>query len=627
LVVYQGIPAALGIWKGIDLMCGVIAAFNYQDARPAADETLFDLARDKMQSRGPDGAGDWRSDDGRIVLGHRRLAIIDVGAGGRQPMQLRDTPIWIIFNGEIYNFRELRRRLEVSGARFRTNSDTEVILNLYEQKGPKGIELLRGMFAFVIWDGRDRSVLLSRDPFGIKPLYYLDDGRRLLVASQTRAIRSMCKELAPDPVGHLGFFLNGYVPDPFTMFKGIRALPAGCWLRRSESQSELQRYFSIPKVVGEGAAGARDEISDNERNARIADSLKSSVRAHMVADVDVGLFLSAGVDSAAIGWLAAQQASDRLRAMTLGACLYKGGQNDEIPSAGETAEVIGLNHKTGYLSERDFTDQIHRIIDAMDQPSIDGVNTYFVSKIASEAGLKVVLSGLGGDELFNGYPSFRHVPNIVRLNRLLSLLPSAGRVLRAAVAPFTGQVISPKYASLLEYGRSYSEAYFLRRALYMPWELRAADSPGVLSAAFEEFSGETLSDAAIADLPPEAQVAALEMTHYMRDQLLRDSDWAGMASSLEIRVPFVDSMLLSELAPLLFSRRGIQKRDMLVAISHPMTDTIASRPKTGFDMPIHEWLLSSTASAERGLRGWARHVYAHWCASNNCPMIIDVEKA
>jgi asparagine synthase (glutamine-hydrolysing) len=607
-------------------MCGLIAAYNYRDTRPAVDGALFDLARDTMESRGPDGAGEWRSDDKRIFLGHRRLAIIDIGVGGSQPMQLRDTPIRIIFNGEIYNFKELRRELEASGARFRTNSDTEVILALYEQKGPKGIELLRGMFAFVIWDGRDRSVLLARDPFGIKPLYYLDNGRRLLAASQIRAIRSLCQDLAADPVGHLGFFLNGYVPDPFTMFKGIHALPAGCWLRRSETNTRLERYYSISNVAAQGVDRAADDSGNSERNARIADALMSSVRAHMVADVEVGLFLSAGVDSAAVGWLAAGQASGRLRAMTLGAYSYRGGPNDEIPLARELAGEIGLSHQAKYLGEGDFTDRIQDIIDVMDQPSIDGVNTYFISKIAAEAGLKVVLSGLGGDELFNGYPSFRHVPNIVRLNRLLSGSPRVERMLRNAIAPFTGRAISPKYASLLEYGHSYSEAYFLRRALYMPWELRAAGGPDVFTAAFDEFSTETLSDSPLTDLTPEAKVSVLEMTHYMRDQLLRDSDWAGMAWSLEIRVPFVDSVLLSELAPLLFTRRGVRKRDVLAAISHPMAETIANRRKTGFGVPIREWLMGSTGSAERGLRGWARDVYARWCPAHGCPMIIDVAK-
>ena len=330
-------------------MCGLVASYNYGDAPPTVNKKLFDLARDTMVSRGPDAAGYWCSDDGRVSLGHRRLAIIDLDVGANQPMQLQGATIWIIFNGEIYNFKELKHELEANGTRFRTHSDTEVILHLYEQKGPRGIELLRGMFAFVIWDGRDRSVLLARDPLGIKPLYYLDDGQRLVVASQIRAIRALCHDLTPDPVGHFGFFLNGYVPEPYTMFREIRSLPAGCWLRRSANKSQLERFYSVERVAVHGAIQAFEDVNDRERSARIAEALRSSVRAHMVADVEVGLFLSAGVDSAAIGWLAAEHASDRLRAITLGAHLYKGKQYDEIPFASELAIKIGLDHKVKYL--------------------------------------------------------------------------------------------------------------------------------------------------------------------------------------------------------------------------------------------------------------------------------------
>ena len=262
----------------------------------------------------------------------------------------------------------------------------------------------------------------------------------------------------------------------------------------------------------------------------------------------------------------------------------------------------------------------------MDQPSIDGVNTYFVSKLAAEVGLKVVLSGVGGDELFRGYPSFRHVPNIVRLNRPLHRMPWAGRFLRYAAAPLARRMISPKYASLFEYGGSYAAAYFLRRALYLPWELNCTDSPNVLTSALDEFATEMFSDSELVDVPPEARVAVLELTRYMRDQLLRDSDWAAMAWSLEIRTPFVDSVLLAELAPLLFSPRGIGKHEMLSAISHPMKEKIGNRPKTGFGVPIREWLNSSPGGTERGLRGWAKQVYALWCGAHNCPMIINVEK-
>ena len=607
-------------------MCGLIASYNYGGGAPVVDEQTFERARDTMRTRGPDAAGYWCSDDGRVVFGHRRLAIIDLDASANQPMQLQGRAIWIVFNGEIYNFRELRRELEANGTRFRTNSDTEVILQLYEQRGTRGVELLRGMFAFAIWDGRDHSILLARDPLGIKPIYYYDDGERLLAASQIRAIRSLSCNLTPDPVGHLGFFLDGYVPEPHTMFSEIRVLPAGCWLRRSSNKLQLERFYSVKNVAVQGAAEALEHVNIRDRGPRIAEALRSSVDAHMVADVEVGIFLSAGVDSAAIGWLAGKHSIDQLRSITLGAYIYKGKEIDEVPSAAELAATIGLAHKGHYMDGEEFTDQIQNIIGAMDQPSIDGVNTYFVSKIAAESDLKVVLSGLGGDELFRGYPSFRHVPNMVRINRPLNYMPWAGRVVRSAVAPFVGRLSSPKYASLFEYGGTYGAAYFLRRALYLPWELTSTCDQSVVTSAFNEFAAETFSDRALEGVAPEARVAVLELTRYMRDQLLRDSDWAAMAWSLEFRVPLVDSVLLTELAPYLFSRQGITKREMLAAISHPLEEKLGNRAKTGFAIPIREWIKELSGETGRGLRGWAQQVYVQWCKENGCPVIIEVVK-
>lgn len=575
-----------------------------------------------MACRGPDATGYWKSGNGVVTLGHRRLAIIDLDAISNQPLHLHDADLSIVFNGEIYNYIELKRELESEGCTFTTRSDTEVILRLYERFGPSAIKRLRGMFAFVIWDGRDQSIFLARDPFGIKPLYYYDDGERLIVASQVRTVRALCNYVSPDPVGHLGFFLNGYVPDPHTMFNEIRSLPSGSWMHHKNGKSEISHFYSIHMIASQGAHQNVMKMDERERASLIVESLNSSIHAHLTADVEVGLFLSSGIDSAAIAWLAARDAGNRLKAITLGADLYLGKQEDEVPFARQIATTIGLDHEVRYLAANDFVAEMNHLISFMDQPSIDGVNTYFVSKLAAEAGLKVVLSGLGGDELFRGYPSFHDVPNIVNLNRLLSGIPKFGTAIRQLSAPIIKRLTSPKYASLFEFGASYSEAYFLRRALFMPWELNFNSGVNALNNAFGELSTEAFSDLDILDLPNESKIGVLELTRYMRDQLLRDSDWASMAWSLEIRVPFVDSVLMSELAPLLFNLRGVKKPEVLEAISHPLSSALVNRPKTGFSIPIREWMMGPNDGEQRGLRAWAKYVYINWCKRNNCPTLV-----
>lgn len=602
-------------------MCGIAALFAYHaDAPPVTLGELMTINK-AMLRRGPDGGGHWIDDASRVGLTHRRLAIIDLSADAAQPMAVdgRDGNAGryrITYNGEIYNFRELRNELEVDSVRFRTQSDTEVLLRLYERDGPAMTERLRGMFALAIWDSVAERLFLARDPFGIKPLYFADDGRTLRVASQVKALVAggHAGRAGPDPAGLVGFALFGAVPDPHTLHADIEALPAGATLTVEKGGRRREtRYFDIGRTLAEGeAAGAAQPAS---AAPDLRELLLDSVRHHFVADVPVGVFLSAGRDSATLTALAAEDQGADLRTFTLGFEEFEGTAHDEVPLAEEIARHYGTRHRTERIAKLHFDAALPEILRAMDQPSIDGVNTYFVARVAAHGGLKVALSGLGGDELFGGYDTFRQVPRLARTLGAVPGIGALGRALRVVARPMIAAMTSPKYAGLLELGGSYGGAYLLRRGLFMPWELPHIMDPEIARAGWEALRPLTrLESLAEGVESPQNKIRALEMCWYMRNQLLRDADWAGMAHSLEIRVPLVDPVLFRALAPVLGGAAAPDKHAMATTPAKPLPDAVLGRPKTGFFVPVERWTRESAARGasgdDRGLRGWARKVLA-----------------
>src|SRR6266480_2236510 len=343
-------------------MCGIAAIFAYGRSAPAVDCAEVIRMREQMFARGPDGEGEWFSEDGRIGLGHRRLTIIDLSPAGAQPMWNADRSLAIIFNGEIYNYRELRSQLLANGYQFKSHCDTEVLLTLYESRGEAMLNELRGMYAFAIWDRNKEGLFLARDPFGIKPLYYSDNGHTFRVASQVKPLRDCGKiDLAPDPAGHVGYFLWGHVPDPYTMFRNIRSLPAGSSMWVDRSGPRPPRVFcSVSKILADAenvedcSHGSMSRAGEERVSQRrgykdlLRTALQETVRYHLVADVPVGVFLSSGLDSTTIAALAAEQGGD-LRTVTLGFEEYKGTAKDEVPLADSSRSAVARNIKqSGY---------------------------------------------------------------------------------------------------------------------------------------------------------------------------------------------------------------------------------------------------------------------------------------
>jgi len=547
-----------------------------------------------MQNRGPDGTGEWFSVDGRVGLGHRRLAIIDLSEAGNQPMANEDGSIQLVFNGEIYNYQSLREKLISSGHVFRSHSDSEVLVHLYEERGEEMVSDLRGMFAFALWDARQNRMLLARDPYGIKPLYYADDGWMVRAASQVKALLAGNHvSTLSEPAGIAGFYLTGSVPEPFTCYQQIRAVPAGSivWVNH-RGASEPKSYFSIAKVFHD-AREERRRLSEPELREVVHNTLLDSLRHHLIADVPVSAFLSAGIDSGTVVGLAREAGAGNLKTVTLAFEEYRSTHDDDAPLAREVAHTYGTSHRTRPLDEAEFQRELANILEVMDQPSIDGINTYFISKAAAENGIKVALSGLGGDELFSGYPSFQNLPRWVRSSRAVAKLPGIGRLTRTIASQLLPRDTSPKLAGIFEYGGTYAGAYLLRRGLFMPWELKDILGEEMAREGLRRLAPLRMIGNAMKPDPrlPYSRIATLEASMYMRNQLLRDTDWASMAHSIEVRVPLVDSDVLRTLAPVLSHQPGLANKRLLARVAEPhLPSGVSERGKTGFSVPLNHWL-------------------------------------
>lgn len=611
-------------------MCAICGIFAFHSAAPSVNQTELASTRDYMAARGPDGSGAWYSDDHRMGLGHRRLAIIDLSSAAAQPMLTPDGRLAVTFNGEIYNHQALRAELERKGYRFRTASDTEVLLHLYADRGEAMMSALRGMFAFALWDTDKQALLLARDLYGIKPLYTASDGWTFRFASQVKALLSSGQvSRDPEPAGLVGFNLFGSVPEPFTLYRDIRALPAGHfqWVD-AVGPREPKPYASLADIL---AAGCRTPFAPAELDERVRAAVGESTRAHLIADVEVGIFLSAGVDSGALLGLMRDAGQADIRAITLAFEEFRGTAEDEAPLAARVAQRYGAQHIVRWVSEREFRDDLPTILNAMDQPSIDGVNTWFVSKAAKEAGLKVAISGMGGDELLAGYPSFVDVPRWRRRVGPISAIPGLGRLVRLiadAIFPNAAKK-QPKLLGLLEHADSWAGAYLLRRGLFLPHDLGQLMDRDMVREGLRRLNPKPRLSAGLEPDPGSdiARVCALESTHYLRNQLLRDADWAGMAHGLEIRLPLVDAKLVRSLAPAICRMAsGSGKAALAKAPLSALPREIVERTKTGFGVPTGSWMARAAGLSPVGnsveskgvvSRRWSRVVLAGISAPGN----------
>jgi asparagine synthase (glutamine-hydrolysing) len=596
-------------------MCGIAGTLNMGLSPPPVDRAELKRISAHMKTRGPDGDGLWIDPAERCGLVHRRLAIIDTSDAGLQPMVDPATGMVIVFNGEIYNFRELRSELGMAGVVFHTGTDTEVLLKLFARMGNAAWPRLRGMFAAAIWNPATQCLTLARDGFGIKPLYVAEEGGSIRFASQVKSLRAGgVAGQTLEPAGEVGFFLWGHVPEPFTLWRGIRALTPGTAVDfGADGSRRVTEFFSLSREIAAPPPLPIQPKSPADALELLRHALQDSVLHHLIADVPVGVFLSAGIDSSVLTALASFEFPHQLQSLCLGFPEFQGLSADETVLAREVARVYCTEHVEASISAEAFLAERDRLLAAMDQPSIDGINVFLVSAAAHAQGWKVALSGLGADELFAGYTSFTQVPRVVRLVGALPGRRTLGKVSGELLRTVTGDRFSPKLSGLLELGGSWGGAYLLKRGLFLPRELEGKFSPETLNSALGELATESRLGRTIEGISEDrSRISALELSWYMRNQLLRDADWASMANSLELRVPFVDMELLRTVAGLAAAGFPMSKQSLGHAPQPPLGANILNRPKTGFQVPLWKWAgLSQPHSAGNISRLWAERIFDH----------------
>lgn len=558
-------------------MCGIAGIVGSSMLQPKLRARITDM-QVHLRHRGPDDAGLFLDSQGSVGLVHTRLAILDLSDSGHQPMVSDDERFTIVFNGEVYNFEELRTELEAAGESFLSRSDTEVVLRLYQRQGPSFVERLEGMFALAIWDNVERSCFLARDPFGIKPLYLWRNGKTVAFASEVRAVLKAkldTAQLSADALRQYLFY--GSVQEPFTLVENITALQPGSWLLWKDGKERTEVFWQ-PEFETEPLKGT------DLRNT-VREALDESIQRHFVSDVPVNMFLSGGIDSTALLALSHEQGFDNVRTFCLS---FDEEEFSEGSLAERTARHFGVDHHDFRMSASEGRLLVDDFLGSLDQPSIDGFNTFCVSRFARKMGAKVVLSGLGGDELFGGYPSHRIVPRLHAWHRRLAFLPGA-----SAVAGLAAQRVWPgtrgsRMSEFLSGAGQIEDAYRCMRGTFSSENANGlvAEYTGArLHIERSDFSSRSLE----ADPSPRNQVSVLEMTRYMRNQLLRDSDVMSMSQGLELRVPLVDRRLFETVSNVPAEQRMVSGKRMLLDAVPEVPDWIANRPKRGFHFPFQKW--------------------------------------
>ena len=564
-------------------MCGIAGIVRPDGGIAAGTSASLDAA---LAHRGPDGRGAWRSPQGDALLVHRRLAIIDPGPSGAQPMSTPDGRHHIVFNGEIYNYRELRAGLESRGERFATLSDTEVLLRLLACGGADALSRVRGMFAFGWWDARAHALVLARDRFGIKPLYLAATDRSIAFASEAHAlVAAGLADTTVDAAGVLAFLAWGSVPPPLTWAATIENLAPGTWLRWSSDGTRTQRAFADVAAVY-AAPPSRGREAD--LRARVGAAVKDSVAAHLVADVPVGIFLSGGIDSSAILSAAADAGASGLNTYTV----RFDDRSSEHEHAQAVASAFGAIHHELRLDASRIASDLPRILARLDQPTVDAVNTFYVSQAVAATGVKAVLSGIGGDEMFGGYSSFKRLPSAVRLKRAAGVTAPAVGAALAAVLP---ERLTERWRQFIGSNGHVAAAYRTQRGLFMPAELERLAGPALRDRWQEATERLAVAEEAIfhgAASTLEGDVARLETRMYLGAQLLRDTDAMSMAHSLEVRTPFVDHTLLAAVWPDLGAHPALLRNKRLLheTLARPLPREAVDRPKQGFTLPFAHWI-------------------------------------
>jgi asparagine synthase (glutamine-hydrolysing) len=551
-------------------MCRIAGIISRQLTAETALERVK-LMCGALRHGGPDDEGFFSDETAGLFFGHRRLSVIDLSQNGHQPMADVQERAWITFNGEIYNYPELKRQLLTFGVNFHSNTDTEVIINAYLKWGVSAFSKLRGMFAFALYDKARAMTYLVRDSTGVKPLYYYAENESVSFASEVKAFKAAGITNESDPNWPIRFLAFGHIPEPYTTLKNVRSLAKGHYLiwEHNTGKFSVARFYKSPE---------KKSVTDIQvAHQLIREGLQAAVSRQLIADAPIGVFLSGGIDSSIISLLAGNQKKQGLKTVSI---YFNEKEYDERLYQNEVLKKISGEKYAHLVQQQDFEQMFPRIIDDMDLPTTDGINTWFISKYAREDGLKAVLSGVGADELFGGYPSFNRIKYIEYLRRLPSFLLLAAKYFK-----------TDKYRKISFLAHNhYLADYLSLRGLFVP-----AGIAKILDTDLSEVTGVLFSEKLVTDLNAynEQLAAWFETNLYMQNQLLRDTDVMSMSHGLEVRVPFLDEdfqQLAGNIAPEIRFDKGQPKKILIDSFSKILPEAIWNRPKMGFTFPLQDWM-------------------------------------
>lgn len=583
-------------------MCRIAGIYNPADRN--LNNSIIQM-RDAMQHGGPDDAGVFLHPDLPLAMGHRRLALIDLSPAGHQPMYFPEKELTIVFNGEIYNFQELRHTLQHYGYAFKSTSDTEVILKAYAHWGVDAFARFNGMFALAIWDESKKQLVLARDHAGIKPLYYRLQKNSLYFASEIRSFARCGEIFAENPAWQASFLAFGHLPEPVTTLKGVQPLEKGTALIIDLPSCNYRKHRFFSWHCSESVK------LEEEAVPLLRETIEAAVSRHLISDAPIGLFLSGGIDSSLLAVLAAKTHQEQLHTLSI---IFNEKKFSEELFQQLVVDQVHSQHQSYLVTKDDFNSSLSDALLAMDQPSLDGINTYFISKYARSYGLKAVLSGLGADELFGGYPSFKQQ----RKMKFLSWMPDS--------VLYGLQWLPDQRLRKLSYANASNpvKEYLLYRGIYTPRAIAAlldgseAEVQSMLEVISAWYDPGNLQNG--------NRISWMESNFYMQNQLLKDADYMSMWHGLELRVPFLDKevmLMAGEIDAQLKFKHPIPKYLLVEAFRKELPEPVWNRKKQGFTFPFEGWLRENEfilpASTKEnklydqfrsGKLSWGRY----WCA-------------
>ena len=591
-------------------MCGICGIYNFSSQNIDSIKIIKKI-NNLQKNRGPDGNNLWQSDCKKISLGHTRLSIIDLSNKADQPLMSRDRNFVITFNGEIYNYKEIRKLLFKKNIRLNSKSDTEIILESYKLWGIKFLNYLRGMFSFAIYDRQKKQVILARDPFGIKPLYFTKKNNVFYFASQIKSLLSINGlSFEKSEKGITSYYLWGNVQEPLTLYKDIQSVKRGnIKIINENGIEENYEYTNIKETILNSKADYFK--SENEAIEKLKELILDTVKYHQVSDVPITLPLSAGIDSNVL--LAAMNKDDKKKNLALTIDFDNNKKLNESVIAEKSASINNMEHSIKKINENEVLELINEYYKKMDSPTNDGLNTFLLSYYAKEKKSKIIISGIGADEFFFGYPSFKRIRVLNSFFNFFPIKFNGEKFLNFSLPIFKKLKLNTKFSGIFKYGSTIEKAFFLQRSLFLPKEIKEFLTPETFNNGLDELN---ILDQLKEDVKnfDDTNLATmyLENKYYLSSKILRDADWTSMANSIECRTPFIDWFFFKDLLPILKSNIKITKKSLVNCFKEKLPEVLYTRKKTGFNIPYkkyYENISNKKVSYSHPIKNWSKLNY------------------